>query len=133
MILCRHISAGERFSLSYLHSSELSDVTDSFKIDGSQIILFESRFCSLNTGLPSSAEKNEILRREGDCFKLYDRDIKMRSFDFWTEKQYSNRLALAGAEYDVPALLENSAEKSLVRLTLGRISLGYLLWRNLRP
>jgi hypothetical protein len=92
-----------------------------------------SRFCSVNTGLPSGAEKNEILRMETDCFKLYNRAIKMRSFDFWVEAKYSNRLALAGAEFDVPALLGDSGGKSLVRLTIVRMSLGCLIWNHLRP
>lgn len=133
LILCLPVTPAERFSLSYLHSSELSDVTDSFRIDGGEILLFESRFCSHNTGLPSGAEKNEILRRQGDCFKLYNRDIKMRSFDFWAESRYSNRLVLAGVEYALSALPGNSTEKSLIRLTAGRIRLGHHIWRSALP
>lgn len=136
VILCRQLHTGERFSLSYIHSSELSTVTDYFQATGeSEIVLYESRFCSLNTGLPSCIEKDEKLSREGVCFKLDNRNIKMHSFDFWVEKNYSNKLALADAVYNIPALLEESSNKSLnkslVRLSIQKISLGSALWRKL--
>lgn len=131
-ILCRPIAAGERFSLSYIHSSELSTVTDYFQVAGdNEIVLYESRFCSLNTGLPSVTEKDEKLRREGDCFRLDNRNIKMHSFDFWAERKYSNKLYLADAVYNIPALLGGSSEKSVVRLRIAKISLGRILWCNL--
>jgi len=121
----------ERFSLSYIHSSELSTVTDFFRVSGgNEIILYESRFCSVNTGLPSGTEKNEVLRREGDCFRLDNRNIKMHSFDFWAERKYSNTLVLADAVYNIPDLLGESAAKSLVRLSIGKTSLAGLLWSN---
>lgn len=131
-VLCRPVTPGERFSLSYIHSSELSTVTDYFLVTGeNDIILYETKFCSLNTGLPTGAEKGETLRREGGCFKLDNRNIKMHSFDFWAERKYSNTLSLADAVYNVPALLGKSSEKSLVRLSIARISLGKVLWSNL--
>lgn len=133
LLLIRIVEPGATFSLSYMHSSELSPVTDFFRVDADCVmVLFRTRFQSSNTGLPSCREESEVLRRDELGFVLDNRDIKMHSFDFWSEAKYSNKLALAEAVYDIPALTGTSSGRSLVRLGVYRTSLGRLLWDFLR-
>jgi hypothetical protein len=98
-ILVRAVRAGDEFSLGYIHSVELSPVRDYFRIDDScRIVLYETTFRSLNTGLPSTIAGDERLIREGDHFRISGMKRALPFIDIQVQEKTDNTLIVKGVE-----------------------------------
>ena len=54
VVFLSRVTPDDTFTLSFIHSVEKSEVTDYFRIDDDyRIILYQTEFSSLNTGLPA--------------------------------------------------------------------------------
>ncbi|MGE5844627.1 MAG: DUF1850 domain-containing protein, partial [Syntrophaceae bacterium] len=63
-VFVKKVAPGDTFTLSFVHSVEKSDVTDYFRIDDERrIILYQTEFHSLNTGLPAVVSAGERFER----------------------------------------------------------------------
>ena len=69
VVFIKRVAPGDTFSLCFIHSVEKSEVTDYFRIDDDhRIILYQTEFGSLNTGLPAVVSKGEIFERTDGVF-----------------------------------------------------------------
>jgi hypothetical protein len=128
-VLARTVRPGEQFSLGYIHSVELSPVWDHFRIDDScRIILYETTFHSLNTGLPSTLGTGEKLVREGDRFRISGMNRGLPWVDLRVHEGNDNTLILAG---EAPVKLYTLVGNSVIRIQIQKIPVwGYLYLRT---
>ena len=69
------IKEGDQFTVEYIHSVQLTPVTESYIIDGYDIILEETTFKSYGAGLPSTTPYTFEITETG--FRIYDINEKM--------------------------------------------------------
>ena len=98
-VLVRAVRPGDEFLLGYIHSVELSPVWDYFRIDESyRIVLYETTFQSLNTGLPSTIAGDERLIREGDHFRISGMNRSLPFIELQVQERTDNTLIVGGVE-----------------------------------
>ncbi len=64
------VKDGESFTVEYIHSVQLTPVTETYSIDGNNIILNETGFKSYGAGLPSTTPYKFEMNSTG--FRIYD-------------------------------------------------------------
>ncbi|NPV05119.1 MAG: DUF1850 domain-containing protein [Syntrophaceae bacterium] len=105
VLLLQRVSPGDTFALSFVHSVEKSDVTDHFRIDdGYRIILYETEFRSLNTGLPAVVSEGEVFERTGGGFRLSNRRQLLPEIRLQVTEAWGGTLSVKGREIFLPAL-----------------------------
>lgn len=128
IVLIKRVAPGDTFSLSFIHSVEKSEVTDYFRIDDDhRIILYQTEFGSLNTGLPAVVSKGEIFERTDRGFRLSNLDRVLPEIQLWVHRDYGGTLAIGGAVVSLPAL----AGDGLLRISTRRVAAWELLPRAL--
>ena len=96
-VFTQRVSPGETFSLSFVHSVEKSPVTDYFRIDDAcRIVLYETTFRSLNTGLPATISEGQTLTRTEQGFRLSVIDGVLPHIQLWVNRRYAGVLNIAG-------------------------------------
>jgi hypothetical protein len=120
-VFAKKVSPGETFSITFVHSVEKSPVTDYFRIDNTfRIILYETAFRSLNTGLPATISEGQKLTRTDKEFHLSIRDKVLPDIHLWVNDQYAGTLEIGGKVISLAALAGNT----LLRIRVKKI----LLW-----
>jgi len=108
---------------------EKSPVTDYFRIDGDcRIILYQTEFSSLNTGLPAVVSEGEIFERTDRGFRLSGLSRVLPEIQLQVSKAYGGTLAMAGEEVFLPAL----AGDGPLLISVRRVFAWELLSRVLR-
>lgn len=124
IVLLQRVSPGDTFTLSFIHSVEKSEVTDYFRIDDDyRIILYETEFGSLNTGLPAVASGGETFERTDRGFRLSNLNRPLPEIQMWVHEDYGCTLAMSGRAVNLSALAGNG----LLRVTTRRVFLWELL------
>lgn len=127
--LLQRVSPGDTFTLSFVHSVEKSDVTDYFRIDdGYRIILYQTEFRSLNTGLPAVVSEGEVFERTERGFRLSNPGRVLPEILLRVSEAYGGTLAMGGEVVRLPPLAENG----LVRIATRNVSAWELLWWKIR-
>jgi len=125
-VLVRAVRAGDEFSLGYIHSVELSPVRDYFRIDESyRIVLYESTFRSLNTGLPSTLTGDERLIREGDHLRVSGMNRSLSFIELRVHEKTDNTLVVGGIE---SFKLHTLTGGTLLRISVRKIPLWNYLY-----
>jgi hypothetical protein len=125
-VLVRTVRAGDEFSLGYIHSVELSPVRDYFRVDESyRIVLYETTFRSLNTGLPSTLAGDERLIREGDHFRVSGMNRALPFIDLQVHEKTDNTLIFGGVE---SFKLHTLAGDTLLRIRIHKTHIGGYLY-----
>jgi hypothetical protein len=129
VVFLKRVAPGDTFTLSFMHSVEKSEVTDYFRIDGEhRIILYQSEFSSLNTGLPAVVSGGEVFERTDRGFRLSNLDRVLPEILLWVHRDYGGTLAIGGAVVSLPALAGNG----LLRISTRKVFAWELLYRALR-
>lgn len=129
VVWLQRVSPGDTFTLSFVHSVEKSDVTDYFRIDGDyRIILYQTEFGSLNTGLPAVVSGGEVFERTERGFRLSNLGRVLPEILLRVSETYGGTLAIGGAVVHLPSL----AESGLVRISTRVVSAWGLLWWKIR-
>ena len=129
VVFLTRVAPGDTFTLSFVHSVEKSEVTDYFRIDDDhRIILYQTEFGSLNTGLPAVVSEGEIFERTDRGFRLSNLDRVLPEIQLWVSEAYGGNLAMKGKEVSLPALAGNG----IVRITTRRVFAGEILRRALQ-
>lgn len=129
VVFLNRVVPGDTFSLSFFHSVEKSDVTDYFRIDGDyRIILYQTEFRSLNTGLPAVVSEGEIFERTGRGFRLSGLSRVLPEIQLQVSKAYGGTIAMKGEEVFLPAL----AGDGPLRISVQRVFAWELVFRALR-
>jgi len=129
VLLLKRVAPGDTFTLSFIHSVEKSEVTDYFRIDdGHRIILYQTEFGSLNTGLPAVVSDGEVFSRTDRGFRLSNLNRVLPEIQLWVHEDYGGSLAMDGRVISLPALAGNG----LLRISTRRVFAWELLPRALR-
>jgi hypothetical protein len=128
-VFLKRVSPGDTFTLSFIHSVEKSEVTDYFRIDDAyRIILYQTEFGSLNTGLPSVVSAGEVFERTDRGFRVSNLNRVLPEIQLQVSESYGGTLATGGAAVSLPALAGNG----LLRVSTQRVFAWELLARALR-
>lgn len=93
------IKDGEDFTVEYTHSVQLTPVTETYKIDGYNIILKETTFKSYGAGLPATTPYKFEITSNG--FRIYDIDELMDYLVYRTGAERANhKLTFKNKDYD---------------------------------
>jgi hypothetical protein len=105
LLFVRSLRPGDTFSLSFIHSVEKSPVRDHFKIDeGYRIVLYETAFRSLNTGLPTDVSGGEHWVRADGEFHVVNRHRFLPEIRLPVDSSSANTLEIGGRRVSLPAL-----------------------------
>ena len=99
------IAPGDTFTVSFIHSVEKSEVVDYFWIDGDcRIILYQSEFGSLNTGLPAVVSGREVFARTERGFRLSNLDRVLPEIQLQVSAAWGGTLTMKGRDISLSAL-----------------------------
>jgi hypothetical protein len=125
----KRVAPGDTFSLSFVHSVERSAVTDYFRIDGDyRIILYQTEFSSLNTGLPAVVSAGELFERTDRGFRLSGLARVLPEIRLQVSAAWGGTLAMDGRAVSHPAL----AGDGLLRISVQQVFAWELLFRSLQ-
>ena len=128
VVLLKRISPGDTFTLSFIHSVEKSEVTDYFRIDDDhRIILYQTEFGSLNTGLPAVVSEGEVFERTDRGFRLSGLRRVLPEIQLQVSEAYGGTLETGGTVVSLPAL----AGSGLLRISVQRVFAWELIPRAL--
>jgi hypothetical protein len=129
VVLLKRVAPGDTFTLSFVHSVEKSEVTDYFRIDDDyRIILYQTEFSSLNTGLPAVVSEGEVFERTNRGFRLSNLNRVLPEILLQVSVAYGGSLAMDGKAVSLPALAGNG----LLRISAPRVFAWELLPRAFR-
>lgn len=121
VVFVRLLRPGDRFSLMYRHSVELSPVWDRFRVDGERrIILEETVFSSSNTGLPAVLGDGERFVRDETAFRISNLQRILPAIELWVDRRYDNTLEFGERKIRLPEL----AGDTLLRLCVRKVFLA---------
>jgi hypothetical protein len=124
VVLLKRVAPGDTFTISFIHSVEKSEVTDYFRIDDDhRIILYQSEFSSLNTGLPAVVSEGEVFERTDRGFRLSNLNRVLPEIQLWVHEDYGGSLSVDGKVVSLPALAGNG----LLRISTPRVFAWELL------
>ena len=116
VVFIQKVSQGETFSLSFIHSVEKSPVTDYFRIDDAyRIVLYETSFRSLNTGLPAVISEGQRLIRTEQGFRLSGIDRILPDIQLWVHESYEGSMEIRKRVISLAALAGNTLLQIHVR------------------
>lgn len=98
------LEAGERFTLQYRHSVQLTPVRETFVVEDGQMVLRETEYGALGVGLPYGAEGRFELREDGR-FNLFGLNRRFVKVCVWVSEIAHHRLEVRGKEFDLPLLI----------------------------
>lgn len=112
------IREGDKFTVLYTHSVELTPVSETYIINDEEIILTETYFKSYGAGLPSSSPYKFEINDKG--FRIYEINQVMDNLIYRTGAVRANhRLILKDKEYD---FLNFSKPREGVRFEIRKLS-----------
>lgn len=122
------VKKGDEFTIVYTHSVEKSPVTETYKIDGKEIILLETTFKSFGAGLPATTPyKFEIV---DDTFRVYDIDEKMEEVIYRTGAEIANHKIIIGdKEY---SFLSFSGKRTAVEFGIKELNILNYIFNKLK-
>lgn len=108
VVFLTRVAPGDTFTLSFIHSVEKSEVTDYFRIDDDhRIILYQTEFGSLNTGLPAVVSEGEVFERTDRGFRLSNLRRVLPEIHLWVHRDYGGTLAIGKSVVSLPDLAGN--------------------------
>lgn len=113
------VKDGDSFTVEYTHSVQLTTVTETYIIDGENIILLESYFHSLGAGLPATTPYKFEITEKG--FRIYNINENMEYLVYRTGAERANhKLILKNKVYN---FLDFSNPRTGVKLNMGKMTL----------
>lgn len=124
VVFLQRIAPGDTFTLSFIHSVEKSEVFDYFRIDDDyRIILYQSEFSSLNTGLPAVVSGEEVFHRTNGGFRLSNINRALPEILLRVHEDYDGKLSVGGRVVFLPSLAGNG----LLRISTRKVFAWELL------
>ena len=120
------IKARESFEVTFLHSLNLSPITDIIEWTGKELIVRKSIFKTFGAGVPIPADGigKELLHID-DHYELIGIDKELQNFTIMTQEVPNHTIKLNGCE---ASLLELAGSGKLVHITVKRLSPVYYFW-----
>jgi len=99
------ISIGDSFEVTFIHSLNLSPVTDVIEWDGGSMVVRKSIFQTFGAGIPVPSDRiGTELVRVGSHYELIGIDAHMQSFTVMTQDAPNHRITLNGREANLLGL-----------------------------
>lgn len=113
------IKDGEKFTIEYTHSVQLTPVSETYIIDEDEIILIESYFMSYGAGLPATTPYKFQITDKG--FRIYEINEIMEYLIYRTGAEIANhKLILQDEEYN---FLDFSEPRSGLEFKVGEMGI----------
>lgn len=107
------ISDSEEFSVSFIHSVNITEVTDVYSADGDTIVCDKCIYSSFGAGMPTEWEEDWQVSYEGDKITLSGLGIRQKEVTYIVGTVYDHVLHLDGNDIVLNELCGKNAEITL--------------------
>ena len=107
------IDEGEEFSVSFIHSVNLTEVTDCYYADGKTIVCDRCIYSSFGAGMPTEWEDDWTVSYEGDKITISGLDIRQKRVTYIVGTVYDHILHINGVDVILNELCGKNAEITL--------------------
>ena len=107
------VRQGEEFSISFIHSVNVTEVTDVYYVDGKTIVCDKCIYSSFGAGMPTEWEENWQVSYEGDKMTISGLDIRQKEVTYIVGTVYDHVLHLGGEDIVLNELCGKNAEITL--------------------
>lgn len=107
------VEQGEEFSISFIHSVNITEVTDVYYVDGKTIVCDKCVYSSFGAGMPTEWEENWQVSYEGDKMTVSGLDIRQKAVTYIVGTVYDHVLHLGGENIVLNELCGKNAEITL--------------------
>ena len=104
------ISDGEEFSVSFIHSVNITEVVDVYFVDGGTIVCDKCIYSSFGAGMPTEWEENWQVSYEGDKITLSGLDVRREEVTYIVGTVYDHILDYRGEKIVLNELCGKNAE-----------------------
>lgn len=104
---------GEEFSISFIHSVNITEVTDVYYADGDTIVCDKCIYSSFGAGMPTEWEENWQVSYEGDKITISGLDIRQKEVTYIVGTVYDHILHIDGKNIVLNELCGKNAEITL--------------------
>lgn len=104
---------GEEFSISFIHSVNITEVTDVYYADGDTIVCDKCIYSSFGAGMPTEWEEDWQVSYEGDKITLSGLGIRQKEVTYIVGTVYDHILHLGGEDIVLNELCGKNAEITL--------------------
>ena len=104
---------GEEFSVSFIHSVNITEVTDVYFADGDYIVCDKCIYSSFGAGMPTEWEEDWNVSYEGDKITISGLDIKQKEVTYIVGTVYDHVLHIGGKDAVLNELCGKNAEITL--------------------
>ena len=109
----REIADGGEFSVSFIHSVNITEVTDGYYIDGEYIVCDKCIYSSFGAGMPTEWEENWTVSYEGDKMTISGLDLRQKEVTYIVGTVYDHILTLGDERIVLNELCGKNAEITL--------------------
>lgn len=107
------VEEGEEFSVSFIHSVNITEVTDCYFADGGYIVCDKCIYSSFGAGMPTEWEEGWQVSYEGDKITLSGLDIRQKEVTYIVGTVYDHILHINGEDVVLNELCGKNAEITL--------------------
>lgn len=107
------ITEGEEFSISFVHSVNLTEVTDCYYADGDIIVCDKCVYSSFGAGMPTEWEESWQVSYEGDKITISGLDIRQKKVNYIVGTVYDHVLHINGEDVVLNELCGKNAAITL--------------------
>lgn len=107
------ISDGDEFSVSFVHSVNLTEVTDFYYTDGNEIVCDKCTYSSFGAGMPSEWSDDWQISYEDNKMSISGLNIRQKEFTYIVGTVYDHVLHINGTDIVLNELCGKNAEITL--------------------
>lgn len=107
------ISAGDEFSVSFIHSVNLTEVTDLYYVDGDAIVCDGCTYSSFGAGMPTEWEESWQISYDDNKINISGLNIKQKEFTYIVGTVYDHVLHINGTDVVLNDMCGKNAEITL--------------------
>lgn len=104
---------GEEFSISFIHSVNITEVTDVYYADGDTIVCDKCIYSSFGAGMPTEWEEDWQVSYEGDKITISGLDIRQKEVTYIVGTVYDHILHIGNEDIVLNELCGKNAEITL--------------------
>ena len=108
-----NIKDGEEFSISFIHSVNITEVTDCYYADGDTIVCDKCVYSSFGAGMPTEWEDDWQISYEGEKITISGLNIRQSEITYIVGTVYDHVLHLHGEDIVLNELCGKNAEITL--------------------
>ena len=107
------IGNGEEFSISFVHSVNLTEVTDGYYVDGEFIVCDKCIYSSFGAGMPTEWDESWQVSYDGDKMTISGLNLRQKTVTYIVGTVYDHILRIGGEKIVLNELCGKNAEVTL--------------------